>query len=173
MLVSLRPKHISRFTHPLVKNMNLQFFFSRLLMTEHFWEFFYQPQPQPCDNNASPLNLINGHERLLIEPWGHNAIRVRASLYQDPIGNEVGALLETQWTKCSKEHLKTPLKISYHNDSAIQNGMIEVTISKSMLKFWRKAGSSRELLFEELWPQVTILPILVSGFWILIVLAAW
>lgn len=124
------------------------------IMAEFSIELIDKPPHQQPGKRTSPLHIINGHERLRIEPWGHNSIRVRASLYRDGTGNELGALLETPLNECGTECLESPSKISYHNNSAVQNGLIEVSVSKNKLRFWRMNGISRELLFEELWPQV-------------------
>jgi len=111
-----------------------------------------------CERDASPIHLTNGHERLYLQPWGKNAIRVRAALYQDPTQSELGGLLgkplgsEGATSTCEQRN------ITYFTNARVESGNLAVTVRQNRLSFWRIGNGTESLLLQELWPQVTIVP---------------
>ena len=73
-------------------------------------------------------------ERLLIEPWGKNAMRVRATRYQDFTGNNWA--LEEEVSESGKQ---AQIVISETGDTAqITNGRLKITVNQSgVLRFFK------------------------------------
>ncbi|KAI1866045.1 uncharacterized protein JN550_008023 [Neoarthrinium moseri] len=99
------------------------------------------------------LDVINGFERLQIQTWGQNAIRVRSSVFQHAMGNEPGALLDAPVAQDIGRHSESPQLVTYFDNATLRSGLLEVTVSRNRLNFWRITDRGDEKLFGELWPQ--------------------
>ncbi|KAF2098135.1 glycoside hydrolase family 31 protein [Rhizodiscina lignyota] len=104
-------------------------------------------------NTTQPIRLLNGIERVLIQPWGPNAFRIRSILRKDPTGNELGAILDPPVGQSDALGTKYASTISFNDSAIVTNGILSVNVTGSTLSFWRSTGNgSRELLLQELWP---------------------
>ncbi|KAI1868250.1 hypothetical protein JX265_007073 [Neoarthrinium moseri] len=99
------------------------------------------------------LDVINGFERLQIQTWGQNAIRVRSSVFQHAMGNEPGALLDAPVAQDIGRHSESSQLVTYFDNATLRSGLLEVTVSRNRLNFWRITDHGDEKLFGELWPQ--------------------
>lgn len=81
----------------------------------------------------------NGPESLMIEPWGKDSLRVRATHQRE--------ILELPWALLQPEPLKPLIEIS-ETHSTIQNGKIQAEISQEGILSFRKTDSETVFLAE-------------------------
>ncbi|KAJ7811551.1 glycoside hydrolase family 31 protein [Mycena olivaceomarginata] len=84
------------------------------------------------------LKLQNGFERIYIQPYGENGIRVRASLLRDPTGTEPSALLDPPIEgPGGGAALAFDTLVPFHGSGSLQNGNILARITGGVISFFR------------------------------------
>ncbi|KAJ7318826.1 glycoside hydrolase family 31 protein [Mycena albidolilacea] len=84
------------------------------------------------------LKLQNGFERIYIQPYGENGIRVRASLLRDPTGTEPSALLDPPIEgPGGGAGLTFDTLVPFQGSGSLQNGNILARITGGVISFFR------------------------------------
>ncbi|KIY66213.1 glycoside hydrolase family 31 protein [Cylindrobasidium torrendii FP15055 ss-10] len=84
------------------------------------------------------IKLQNGFERVYIQPYGENGLRVRTSLMRDPTGNEWSALIDPPLEgPGGNAGLAYDTLIPYNGNGSITNGNIVASVTFGQLSFWR------------------------------------
>ncbi|EIW79742.1 glycoside hydrolase family 31 protein [Coniophora puteana RWD-64-598 SS2] len=102
-------------------------------------------------SNSTGIKLQNGFERVYIQPFGNNGIRVRASLMRDPSGNELSALLDPPLEgPGGNQGLAYDQLIGYQGNASFQNGNLIVQVNLGVISFYRaETNGSLSLLTQE------------------------
>ncbi|KAJ7460833.1 glycoside hydrolase family 31 protein [Mycena latifolia] len=101
--------------------------------TQFSWEIAASVSP-----NSTGLKLQNGFERVYVQPYGENGIRVRASLLRDPTGTEPSALLDPPLEgPGGGAGLSFDTLVPFQGDASLQNGNILARISGGVISFFR------------------------------------
>ncbi|KIJ64688.1 glycoside hydrolase family 31 protein [Hydnomerulius pinastri MD-312] len=101
--------------------------------------------------SSTGIKLQNGFERVFIQPYGNNGIRVRASLMKDPTGDELSAFLDPPLEgPGGNQGLAYDQLVSYQGNGTIQNGNIVAQIVTGVISFYRvETNGSWTLLTQE------------------------
>ncbi|TFK52912.1 glycoside hydrolase family 31 protein [Heliocybe sulcata] len=101
--------------------------------------------------NTTGIRIQNGFERIYIQPFGTNGIRVRASLLRDPTGRELSALLDPPLEgPGGNQGLSYGQSIGYLGNATLQNGNLVANVTNGVLSFWRtESNGSLSLLTSE------------------------
>ncbi|EJD07261.1 glycoside hydrolase family 31 protein [Fomitiporia mediterranea MF3/22] len=92
--------------------------------------------------NSTGLKLQNGFERVFIQPYGENGIRVRASIMRDPTGSEPSALLDPPVEgPGGSAGLSFDTLVPFHGNASLRNGNILASLSEGVLSFYRISTS--------------------------------
>ncbi|KAJ6601919.1 glycoside hydrolase family 31 protein, partial [Mycena vulgaris] len=112
-----------------------------------FWTLFAlahsvqtQFSSEIADGSASSigLKLQNGFERVYVQPYGENGIRVRASLLRDPTGTEPSALLDPPIEgPGGGAALAFDTLVPFRGSGSLQNGNILARITGGVISFFR------------------------------------
>ncbi|KAJ7834163.1 glycoside hydrolase family 31 protein [Mycena leptocephala] len=88
--------------------------------------------------SSTGLKLENGFERIYVQPYGENGIRVRASLLRDPTGTEPSALLDPPLEgPGGGAGLSTDTLVPFMGNGTLQNGNILARITFGVISFYR------------------------------------
>ncbi|KAJ8698978.1 hypothetical protein PTI98_005623 [Pleurotus ostreatus] len=101
--------------------------------------------------NSTGIRLQNGFERVLIQPYGNHAFRVRASLMRDPSGKELSALLDPPIEgPGGGQGAAHDVKVPFMGSATIRNGDLVADILHGVISFFRvEQNGSRTLLISE------------------------
>ncbi|EGO01163.1 glycoside hydrolase family 31 protein [Serpula lacrymans var. lacrymans S7.3] len=110
--------------------------------------------------SSTGIKLQNGFERVYIQPFGNNGIRVRASLLRDPTGNELSALLDPPLEgPGGNQGLAYDQLVGFQGNANLTNGNIAAEIATGYLSFYRiESNGSRTLLTSEFTDDKALYP---------------
>ncbi|KIY66206.1 glycoside hydrolase family 31 protein, partial [Cylindrobasidium torrendii FP15055 ss-10] len=98
----------------------------------------YESAEFPAAANSTGLKIQNGFERVYIQPYGENGLRVRSSLMRDPTGNEWGVLLDPPLEgPGGNAGLTYDTLVPYRGNGTIVNGNIVASVDLGVISFWR------------------------------------
>ncbi|KAJ7707128.1 glycoside hydrolase family 31 protein [Mycena metata] len=88
--------------------------------------------------SSTGLKLENGFERVYVQPYGENGIRVRASLLRDPTGTEPSTLLDPPIEgPGGGVGISTDTLVPFMGNGTLQNGNILARITFGVISFYR------------------------------------
>ncbi|KAH7928869.1 glycoside hydrolase family 31 protein [Leucogyrophana mollusca] len=88
--------------------------------------------------NSTGIKLQNGFERVFIQPFGNNGMRVRASIMKDPTGNELSALLDPPLEgPGGNAGLSYDQLVPFQGNGTIRNGNIVADVALGVISFYR------------------------------------
>ncbi|KAF8916511.1 glycoside hydrolase family 31 protein [Mucidula mucida] len=105
------------------------------------------------------ISLTNGFERVYIQPFGPNGIRVRSSLHRGPTGHELSALVDPPLEgPGGNQGLTVDTSIAYLGNATLDNGNIRVDVVNGRLFFSRIEGNGTTTLLTNEFIDTKALP---------------
>ncbi|KAJ6559323.1 glycoside hydrolase family 31 protein [Mycena sp. CBHHK59/15] len=112
--------------------------FCTLLALTHSAQTQFSWDIQDVSASSTGLKLQNGFERVYIQPYGENGIRVRTSLLRDPTGTQPSALLDPPLEgPGGGAGLSFDTLVPFQGNGSLLNGNILARISSGVISFFR------------------------------------
>ncbi|KAJ7860899.1 glycoside hydrolase family 31 protein [Mycena leptocephala] len=101
-------------------------------------------------NSTTGIKIQNGFERVYIQPFGENGIRVRASILRDPTGTEPSALLDPPLEAPVAARVSHSTLGAVPGSATLRNGNIQASVVRGVINFFRvSTNGTLELLTAE------------------------
>ncbi|TRM67097.1 glycoside hydrolase family 31 protein [Schizophyllum amplum] len=115
---------------------------------------------QESATNSTGIKILNGFERIFIQPYGEHGFRVRTSLMRDPSGNEWSGLLDPPLEGAGGgAGLSYDILLPYQGNSTIRNGNILASVATGVIIFSRlESNGSTTLLTSEFTDEKSMPP---------------
>ncbi|KAJ7213434.1 glycoside hydrolase family 31 protein [Mycena pura] len=112
--------------------------FCTLLSLAHSAQTQFNWNIDDVSSSSTGLKLQNGFERVYIQPYGENGIRIRSSLLRDPTGTEPSALLDPPLEgPGGRAGLSFDTLVPFQGSGSLQNGNIVASITLGVISFFR------------------------------------
>ncbi|KAK0449736.1 glycoside hydrolase family 31 protein [Desarmillaria tabescens] len=113
----------------------------------------------PTLANAAGIRIINGFERVYIQPFGTNGVRVRSSLMRDPTGTELSALFDPPIEgPGGNQGLSFDTELGFQDSGQFTNGDLLVSIQSGRLFFYRRESNGTDTLLTSEYADTKALP---------------
>ncbi|KAK0494724.1 glycoside hydrolase family 31 protein [Armillaria luteobubalina] len=113
----------------------------------------------PTLANAAGIRIINGFERVYIQPFGTNGVRVRSSLMRDPTGTELSALFDPPIEgPGGNQGLSFDTELGVQGSGQFINGDLLVSVQGGRLFFYRRESNGTDTLLTSEYTDTKALP---------------
>ncbi|KAG7448767.1 glycoside hydrolase family 31 protein [Guyanagaster necrorhizus] len=112
----------------------------------------------PTLANAAGIRIINGFERVYIQPFGTNGVRVRSSLMRDPTAPSSALYDPPIEGPGGNQGLSFDTELGFQDSGQFTNGDLLVSVQSGRLFFYRREANGTDTLLTSEYADTKALP---------------